>query len=126
MDVSDKDNELKKIRIELQWLSWGLVKIPVVILVGFLGVQLISLLTSKPEEASGKSPASRLEAVCTIVDGRLAVDVGSRTLYIDPSSSYEELSETEKWRFWDQDGDGIATEEEIESGIMRLEKSNEE
>ena len=124
--MSDKDDELKKIRIELQWLSWGLIKIPLVILAGFLVVQLISLLTIKPEETSDTNPASNLKAVCTIVDGRLAVNVGSRTLYIDSSSSYEELSETEKWRFWDQDGDGIATEEEIESGIIRLEKPNEE
>ena len=124
--MNDKDDELKKIRIELQWLSWGLIKIPVVILAGFLVFRLIGLLTTKPEETSVKGPASNLEAVCTLVDGRLAVNVGSRTLYIESSSFYEELSETEKWRFWDRDGDGIATEEEIESGIIRLETSNEE
>ena len=126
MDVSKKSDELKKIRVELQWLSWGLVKIPLVFLAGFLVVQLISLLTTKPEETSGTSPASSLEEVCTIIDGRLAVNVGSRTRYIDLSLSYEKLTDTEKWRFWDQDGDGIATEEEIEAGIIRLEKSNEE
>ncbi len=124
--MSDKDDELKKIRIELQWLSWGLIKIPLVILAGFLVFRLIGLLTTKPEETSATGPASNLEAVCTLVDGRLAVNVGSRTLYIESSSFYEELSETEKWRLWDRDGDGIATEEEIESGIIRLEKSNEE
>ena len=124
--MSDKDDELKKIRIELQWLSWGLIKIPLVILAGFLVFRLIGLLTTKPEGTSVTGPASNLETVCTLVDGRLAVNVGSRTLYIESSSFYEELSETEKWRFWDRDGDGIATEEEIESGIIRLEKSNEE
>ena len=124
--MSDKDDELKKIRIELQWLSWGLIKIPLVILAGFLVFRLIGLLTTKTEETSVTGPASNLETVCTLVDGRLAVNVGSRTLYIESSSFYEELSETEKWRFWDRDGDGIATEEEIESGIIRLEKSNEE
>ena len=124
--MSDKDDELKKIRVELQWLSWGLIKIPLVILAGFLVFRLIGLLTTKPVETSVTGPASNLEAVCTLVDERLAVNVGSRTLYIESSSFYEELSETEKWRFWDRDGDGIATEEEIESGIIRLEKSNEE
>ena len=124
--MSDKDDELKKIRIELQWLSWGLIKIPLMILAGFLVFRLIGILTTKPEESSIISPASNLEAVCTPVDGRLAINVGSRTLYIESSSFYEDLSKNEKWRFWDRDGDGIATEKEIESGIIQLEKSNEE
>ena len=126
MDVRKNSDELKKIRGELQWLSWGLVKIPLMLLAGFLVFQLINLTTAKPGENTATGLVSSLEELCATVDGRLAINVGNRTLYIDATPSYEELSTTEKWRFWDQNGDGIATEDEIESGIMLLEKSSKE
>jgi hypothetical protein len=59
-------------------------------------------------------------------DGRLAVEVGQRTLYIDNPTSYRKLSPEEKWKLWDINGDGTATTEEIEAGISKLQASENE
>ena len=62
-----------------------------------------------------------LERVCkTTADGRLAVEVGNRTLFLDNVPIYEQLSAEEKWQFWDADESGVASEEEIEAGILKL------
>ena len=53
-------------------------------------------------------------------DGRLAIEVGQRTVFLDKVSFYEKLSAKQKWQFWDADQSGEATEKEIEAGILRL------
>ena len=62
-----------------------------------------------------------MERVCkTTADGRLAVEVGNRTLFLDNVPIYEQLSAEKKWQFWDADESGVASEEEIEAGILKL------
>jgi hypothetical protein len=125
--VSEEAEELKKIRVELQWLTWGLVRIPLIGLVIFLVFQALSGGSGAPEEPLPSSPATSLDKVCRETnDGRLAVEVGQRTLYIDNPASYRKLSPEEKWKLWDINGDGTATTEEIEAGISKLQASENE
>jgi len=125
--VSEEAEELKKIRGELQWLTWGLVRIPLIGLVIFLVFQALSGGSGAPEEPLPSSPATSLDKVCRETnDGRLAVEVGQRTLYIDNPASYRKLSPEEKWKLWDINGDGTATTEEIEAGISKLQASENE
>ena len=42
--MDDKKDEIRKIRVELQWLSWGLVKVPLIA----LGLFLVYSLVSRP------------------------------------------------------------------------------
>jgi hypothetical protein len=122
--VSEETEELKKIRAELQWLTWGLVKIPLIGLVIFLVFQVLTGGSGAPEEPIPVGPATSLDKVCRETnDGRLAVEVGQRTLYIDTPASYQKLSPEEKWKLWDNNGDGTATTEEIEAGISELQAS---
>jgi hypothetical protein len=46
--------------------------------------------------------------------------VGNRTLFLDNVPIYEQLSAEGKWQFWDADESGVASEEEIEAGILKL------
>ena len=125
--MSEETEELKKIRVELQWLTWGLVRIPLIGLVIFLVFQALSGGSGAPEEPLPTSPATSLDKVCRETnDGRLAVEVGQRTLYIDNPASYRKLSPEEKWKLWDINGDGTATTEEIEAGISKLQASENE
>ena len=125
--MSEETEELKKIRVELQWLTWGLVRIPFIGLVIFLVFQALSGGSGAPEEPLPTSPATSLDKVCRETnDGRLAVEVGQRTLYIDNPTSYRKLSPEEKWKLWDINGDGTATTEEIEAGISKLQASENE
>lgn len=125
--MSEEAEELKKIRVELQWLTWGLVRIPLIGLVIFLVFQALSGGSGAPEEPLPSSPATSLDKVCRETnDGRLAVEVGQRTLYIDNPASYRKLSPEEKWKLWDINGDGTATTEEIEAGISKLQASENE
>ena len=125
--MSEETEELKKIRVELQWLTWGLVRIPFIGLVIFLVFQALSGGSGAPEEPLPTSPATSLDKVCRETnDGRLAVEVGQRTLYIDNPASYRKLSPEEKWKLWDINGDGTATTEEIEAGISKLQASENE
>ena len=125
--MSEEAEELKKIRGELQWLTWGLVRIPLIGLVIFLVFQALSGGSGAPEEPLPSSPATSLDKVCRETnDGRLAVEVGQRTLYIDNPASYRKLSPEEKWKLWDINGDGTATTEEIEAGISKLQASENE
>jgi len=125
--VSEEAEELKKIRVELQWLTWGLVRIPLIGLVIFLVFQALSGGSGAPGEPLPSSPATSLDKVCRETnDGRLAVEVGQRTLYIDNPASYRKLSPEEKWKLWDINGDGTATTEEIEAGISKLQASENE
>jgi hypothetical protein len=119
--VSKNSEELKKIRTELQWLSWGLVKIPLIAIAIASVIYLITLSVGKDEEPDETGPATSLERVCNETeDGRLAIEVGERTLFLDNVPAYQKLSAREKWEFWDEDSDGFASEEEIESGISKL------
>ena len=125
--MSEEAEELKKIRVELQRLTWGLVRIPLIGLVIFLVFQALSGGSGAPEEPLPSSPATSLDKVCRETnDGRLAVEVGQRTLYIDNPASYRKLSPEEKWKLWDINGDGTATTEEIEAGISKLQASENE
>ncbi len=125
--MSEEAEELKKIRVELQWLTWGLVRIPLIGLVIFLVFQALSGGSGAPGEPLPSSPATSLDKVCRETnDGRLAVEVGQRTLYIDNPASYRKLSPEEKWKLWDINGDGTATTEEIEAGISKLQASENE
>ena len=125
--MSEEAEELKKIRGELQWLTWGLVRIPLIGLVIFLVFQALSGGSGAPGEPLPSSPATSLDKVCRETnDGRLAVEVGQRTLYIDNPASYRKLSPEEKWKLWDINGDGTATTEEIEAGISKLQASENE
>ncbi len=119
--MSEEAKELKKIRTELQWLSWGLIKIPLVGLALYLITQLFSSSSGPANEPAHGGPATSLDEVCKETnDGRLAVEVGQRTLYIDSPAAYQKLSAEEKWKLWDADDDGTATVEEIEEGISQL------
>jgi len=119
--VSEESEELKKIRTELQWLSWGLIKIPLAGLAIFLVIQLFNGSSGPSEEPASSGPATALDKVCKETDdGRLAVEVNQRTVYIDCPAAYQKLSAEEKWGFWDADGDGTATIKEIEEGISQL------
>ncbi len=125
--MSEETEELKKIRAELQWLTWGLVKIPLIGLVIFLVFQVLTGGSGAPEGPIPAGPATSLDKVCRETnDGRLAVEVGQRTLYIDTPASYQKLSPEEKWKLWDNNGDGTATTEEIEAGISELQASENE
>jgi len=65
--------------------------------------------------------------VCTETeDGRLAIEVGQRTVFLDKVPFYENLSAEQKWQFWDTDQSGEATEKEIEAGILRLKEQPDE
>ena len=119
--MSKNSEELKKIRTELQWLSWGLVKIPLIAIAIASVIYLITLSFGEDEEPDETGPATSLERVCNETeDGRLAIEVGERTLFLDNVPAYQKLSAREKWEFWDKDSDGFANEEEIESGISKL------
>jgi len=119
--MSEETEELRKIRTELQWLSWGLIKIPLVGLAIYLITQLFSSSSGPANEPAPAGPATSLDQVCKETnDGRLAVEVGRRTLYIDTPAAYQELGAEEKWKIWDADGDGTATVEEIEAGLKQL------
>ena len=119
--MSKNSEELKKIRTELQWLSWGLVKLPLIAIAIASVIYLITLSFGEDEEPDQTGPATSLERVCNETeDGRLAIEVGERTLFLDNVPAYQELSASEKWKFWDEDSDGFASEEEIESGISKL------
>jgi len=119
--VSEESEELKKIRTELQWLSWGLIKIPVAGFIIYLITQLFSSSSGPTSGPAPSTPATSLDKVCTETDdGRLAVEVGQRTLYIDNPAAYQKLSAGDKWKLWDGDGDGTATVEEIEKAISQL------
>ena len=118
--MDDNNSEIRKIRIELQWLSWGLVKVPLIAFGLFAIYSLFNRSGGDVEEANSGVQNS-LERVCkTTSDGRLAVEVGNRTLFLDNVPIYEQLNAEEKWQFWDADESGVASEEEIEAGILKL------
>ena len=74
--MSKNSEELKKIRTELQWLSWGLVKIPLIAIAIASVVYLITLSVGEDEEPDQTGPATSLERVCNETeDGRLAIEV---------------------------------------------------
>ena len=80
--MDGKNSEIRKIRIELQWLSWGLVKVPLIALGLFAIYSLLNRSGGDVEEANSGVQNS-LERVCkTTADGRLAVEVGNRTLFL--------------------------------------------
>lgn len=118
--MDDNNSEIRKIRIELQWISWGLVKVPLIALGLFAIYSLLNRSGGDVEEANSGVQNS-LERVCKkTADGRLAIEVGNRTLFLDNVPIYEQLSAEEKWQFWDADESGVASEEEIEAGILKL------
>ena len=118
--MDEKNSEIRKIRTELQWLSWGLVKVPLIAL-GLFAIYSLFNRSGGDFEESNPGVQNSLERVCkTTSDGRLAVEVGNRTLFLDNVPIYEQLSAEEKWQFWDADESGVASEEEIEAGILKL------
>ena len=125
--MDDKKDEIRKIRVELQWLAWGLVKVPLIALGLFLVYSLVSRPGGEGGENGPTGPADSLERVCTETeDGRLAIEVGQRTVFLDKVPFYENLSAEQKWKFWDADQSGEATEKEIEAGILRLKEQPDE
>ena len=125
--MDDNKDEIRKIRVELQWLSWGLVKVPLIALGLFLVYSLVSRPGGEGGEIGPTGPADSLVRVCTETeDGRLAIEVGQRTVFLDKVPFYEKLSAEQKWQFWDADQSGEATEKEIEAGILRLKEQPDE
>ena len=119
--MDDNKDEIRKIRVELQWLSWGLVKVPLIALGLFLVYSLVTRPGGEVGEYALSGPVDSLELECTdSEDGRLAIDVVHRTVFLDKVPSYEKLSAKQKWQYWDADQSGEATEKEIEAGILRL------
>ena len=50
--MDDNNSEIRKIRIELQWLSWGLVKVPLIALGLFAIYSLLNRSGGDVEEAN--------------------------------------------------------------------------